>query len=214
MIDDLWLRWVVAALSVLSAAGWAYFIVARRRGWIFVVSYALDLAMAMAMAAMAWPWSASLPTKGPAVFFLLAAVWFAAITFMRVRAVSQRVLRAYHVPMMLGMAWMYAVLNGQILPGQSAGRQHTEAPGMSMPGMDMSAPDMNMTTNSSPGWITAGNWCWLVGFGIAAVVFAYLVVPKLRKPTNNRRHGLLYYASQAMMATGMAIMFCGMVFHG
>ncbi len=129
MIYDLWLRWVVTALSVLSAAGWAYFIVARRRGWIFVVSYALDLAMAMAMAAMAWPWSASLPTKGPAVFFLLAAVWFAALTFMRVRAVSQRVLRAYHVPMMLGMAWMYAVSNGQILPGQSAGRQHTGGAG-------------------------------------------------------------------------------------
>jgi hypothetical protein len=213
MIYDLWLRWVVTALSVLSAAGWAYLIVARRRGWIFVVSYALDLAMAIAMAVMAWPWSANLPTKGPAVFFVLAAVWFVAITFIRARTVSQRALSAHHALMMLGMAWMYAVPNGHILPGQSAGGQHAEAPSVSMPGMVMSATDMNMTAHSSPGWITAGNWFWLVGFGIAAVVFATIVVAKQRRPTTNRRHGLVYFASHAMMAAGMATMFCSMVFH-
>jgi hypothetical protein len=213
MIHDLWLRWVVTGLLVLSAAEWAYVIVTRRRAWTFVVSYVLHLVMAIAMAVMAWPWGTHLPTTGPAVFFLVAAVWFVTMTIVWARTVSRRALRAYHALMMLAMAWMYAVLNGHILPGQSGGGQRAEAPGTPMPGMDMGATDMNMTASSeSPGWITAGNWFWLVGFAVAAVVWTYIVAAKQRKPANKRWPGLLYGTSQAMMAAGMAIMFSSMLF--
>jgi hypothetical protein len=212
MIHELWLRWVVTGLSVLSAAEWAYVIVIRRRAWTLVVSYVLHLVMAIAMAVMAWPWGTHLPTTGPAVFFLLATVWFVTMTIVWAQTVSQRALRAYHALMMLAMAWMYAVLNGHILPGQSRGGQHTEVR-TPMPGMDMGPTDMNTSASSeSPGWITAGNWFWLVGFAVAAVVWTYLVVAKQRKPANKRWRGLLYRTGQAMMAAGMAIMFSSMLF--
>ncbi len=213
MIHDLWLRWVVTGLSVLTAAEWINVIVTRRRSWILVVSYGLHLVMAIAMAVMVWPWGAQLPTTGPAIFFLLASVWFVTLAIIWARTNSHRALRAYHGLMMLAMAWMYAVMNGHILPGQSGSGQHTETPSTSMPGMDMGPTDMNMTeSGGSPGWITAGNWFWFAGFAVAAVVCAYIAVAKRRKSAKIRWPGLLYRTSQAMMATAMAITFSCMLF--
>ncbi len=213
MIHDPWLCWVVTGLSVLTAAEWINVIVTRRRSWILVVSYILHLVMAIAMAVMVWPFGAHLPTTGPAIFFLFASVWFVTLAIIWARTASQRALRSYHALMMLAMAWMYAVMNGHLLPGQSGGGQQTEAPSTSMPGMDMGPTDMNMTESSgSPGWITAGNWFWFVGFAAAAVVWAYIAVAKRRKSAKIRWPGLLYRASQAMMAAGMAITFSSMLF--
>jgi Domain of unknown function (DUF5134) len=210
MIHHLWLRWLVTGLSVLSAAEWVNVIVTRRRAWTFVVSYALHLVMAIAMAVMAWPWSAHLPTTGPAVFFLFATLWFVTVTIVWARTVARRALRSYHALMMLAMAWMYAVLNGHILPGQSG---EAGAPSMSMPGMDMGPTDTTVTASSrSPGWITAVNWFWFVGFVVAAAVWAYIAVATRRKPANNRRRRLLYGAGQTVMATAMAITFGSMLF--
>ncbi|MDT5347838.1 MAG: hypothetical protein QOH91_1125 [Mycobacterium sp.] len=213
MIHDQWLRWLVTGLSMLSAAEWANVIATRRRAWRFIVSYTLHLVMAIAMAVMAWPFSAHLPTTGPAVFFLFAAAWFVTVTIAWAPTAARRVLRCYHALMMLAMAWMYAVLNGHILPGQSGEGQPAEAPTMSMPGMDMGPTATDVTASSGPpGWITAVNWFWFVGFVVAAAVWTYLVVAQRRKPATNRRRRLLYGAGQAMMAAGMAIMFASMVF--
>lgn len=78
MIHDLMLRWVVTGLFVLTAAECGLAIIAKRRPWTLIVNHGLHFAMAVAMAVMAWPWGARVPTTGPAVFFLLAAVWFGA----------------------------------------------------------------------------------------------------------------------------------------
>ncbi len=204
MIHDLWLRWVVTGLSVLTAAEWTNVIVTRRRSWIVVVSYALHFVMAISMAVMVWPWGAQLPTTGPAIFFLLASVWFVTVAIIWARTTPQWALRLYHALMMLAMAWMYAVMNGH---------QHTEAPSTSMPGMDMGPTDMNMTdSGGSPGWVIAGNWFWFVMFAAAAVVWAYIAVAKRHKAAKIRWPGLLYRASQAAMAAAMAITFSSTIF--
>lgn len=218
MIQDLTLRWVVTLLFVLSAAECVYAIAAGRRRWPSVVGYSLHTIMAVAMAVMAWPWGADLPTVGPMVFFLLATVWFVVIAASGAAA-GHRIVTVYHALMMLAMAWMYAVMNGRLLPGQSSGSGeassaghhagHTDMPGM--PGMDM--PGMGATDTAAPSgtgypaWIATLNWVCTVGFAIAAVfwLYRYLVARQSRSSGDTVHHlGLL---SQAMMAAGMAIMF-------
>src|ERR1700747_3036493 len=115
MIQDVFLRWIVTALFVLSAAECVFAIATGRLTWTQIVSRLLHLIMSVAMVAMAWPRGAALPTTGPMVFFLLAAVWFVAVGL---TGVGHLILNGYHALMMLAMAWMYAVMNGNLLPGQ------------------------------------------------------------------------------------------------
>jgi hypothetical protein len=209
MVDDLLLRWVVTGLFVLSAAEWGFAIVTQRRVWTAIVRYGLHFVMSIAMAVMVWPWGAQSPTTGPALFFLLAAAWFViATTLVSERTVAKRVEYGYHALMMLAMAWMYAVMNGHLLPGQSDMRHHMP-PGMQMPDMDMPATDMP-ANGGSPGWITAVNWFWFAGLVVAAVFWAYRFAAE-------RSHGAAHRwwldsLGQAMMAAGMAIMFGTMLF--
>jgi hypothetical protein len=115
------------------------------------------------------------------------------------------------------MAWMYAVMNGRLLPGQSSGSasgataHHAGHAGMDMPGMDMSGMGTAHAAASSgpgyPAWIATLNWVCAIGFAIAAVfwLYRYLVVRISNSSGDPVRHlGML---SQAMMAAGMAIMF-------
>ena len=161
MIDDLVLRWVVTVLFVLSAAEWGFAIVTQRTVWTAIVRYGLHFVMSIGMAAMVWPWGARLPTTGPAVFFLLAAVWFVvATTFVSEKTVAKRAEYGYHALMMLAMAWMYAVMNGDLLPGQSA--THHDMPS------DMPMPDMPASAGP-PRWITTIDWFWFAGLVVATV---------------------------------------------
>src|SRR5258705_9589734 len=112
MINDLLLRWVVTALSALSGVESALAIVTDRRAWTLVVRDGLRLVMAIAMAVMAWPVGTRLAETGPAVFFLLAAVWFATAAVVTGRTIAQRSVWGYHAVTMVAMAWMLAVMNG------------------------------------------------------------------------------------------------------
>lgn len=134
MIHDLILRWVVTGLFVPSAAECGLAIVTKRRPWTLVVSHSLHCVMAVAMAAMAWPWSARLPTAGPAVFFLLAAVGFVTTAVVAAQTTAPRVRYGYHGLMMLATAWMHAIMNGHLLLVGSSTQQRTQ-PGTSMPGL-------------------------------------------------------------------------------
>jgi hypothetical protein len=176
MIQDIFLRWTVTALFVLSAAECLAAIAAGRRTWIPVVDRLLQVIMSVAMVVMAWPWGMTLPTIGPLVFFILAAVWFVAIGC----AHSHGVVSGYHALEMLAMSWMYAVMNGNLLPGQGG---------------------------SCPAWIDAVNWIWAIGFAIAALWWLswYFAQPKA-EPTK-RWHCFFGAACQVMMAAGMAIAF-------
>jgi hypothetical protein len=177
--------------------------------WTAIVRYGLHFVMSVAMAMMVWPWGAQLPTRGPAVFFLLAAAWFVvATTFLSERTVAKRAEYGYHALMMLAMAWMYAVMDGHLPPGQSVMR-HRMPPDMPMPDMDMPATEMP-TSGGSPGWITAVNWFWFAGFMVAAVFWAYRFAAE-------RSHGATHRwwldsLGQTMMAAGMAIVFGAMLF--
>ena len=200
MIDDLFLRWVVTGLFALSAAQWAFAIITQRTVWTAIVRYGLHFAMSIAMAMMVWPWGPQLPTTESAVFFLLAAAWFViATTFLSERTVAKRAEYGYHALMMLAMAWMYAVMNGHLLPGQSATLHQ-----MGMAAMDMPA------SGGTPGWITAVNWFWFAGLVAATVFWAYRFAAE-------RSHGAvrrwwLDSLGQAMTAAGMAIVFGAMLF--
>ena len=134
------LRWVVIGLFALTAVEFGVAVVAKPRPWTSAVNHALHFVMAVAMVLMAWPWSAKLPTTGPAVFFLLAAMTFGAMAIFAIHTTSRRELYAYHGLMMLATAWMYVVMDSQLMPTQSSPQ-----PDMSMPGMNMSA--MSMSAN-------------------------------------------------------------------
>jgi Domain of unknown function (DUF5134) len=208
MIHDLLLRWIVTALFVLSAAESAYAIATGRRVWTNVVGLVLHLVMAVAMAIMAWPWGAALPTTGPMVFFLLATAWYVAVAF---AVVDHRAVNGYHGLMMLAMAWMYAVMNGQLLPGQSGAGRHTTAAAaaqMSMPGMNMSSAGASAQDGGGyQAWIAVLNWLCTIAFAVAAVWWLYRYFARRQAEPTQPSHRFLGVASQAMMAAGMAIMF-------
>ncbi|WKG01701.1 DUF5134 domain-containing protein [Mycolicibacterium sp. HK-90] len=197
MIADLALRWVVTVFFVLSAAECAYAFTRARDRPGSAVSQLLHLAMAVAMLAMAWPRGAELPTAGPTVFFLAAAVWFLAGALRPDRA-GGRLVNGYHAAMMTAMAWMYALMNGTFLT------QHPEAvvmAGHHMHAMEHGAPQ--------PVWIPVVNGVLTIGFVVAAAAWLYrYFVARRQSPVPSAHFGTL---CRAMMAAGMAIMFGVMV---
>jgi hypothetical protein len=198
MIHDIVLRWVVIGLFALTAVEYGVAVITKPRPWTSAVNHALHFVMAVAMVVMAWPWSTQLPTTGPAVFFLLAAVTFVAMAIFAVRTTSRQELYAYHGLMMLATAWMYVVMDGHLMPARSSAQ-----PEMSMPGMEMSA--MKMPASNLAAWFSVVGWFGAVGFGVAAVFWTCRYVLDRRRKTAPRRS--LGDLGQAMMAGGMAIFF-------
>ncbi|MGW0039236.1 DUF5134 domain-containing protein [Gordonia sp. NPDC003376] len=236
MIDGLLLRWVVTILFGLAAAQCLYLIVVRSMPWRSYVGHALHLIMSVAMLVMAWPFSMDWPTTGPMAFFILAAVWFlASLVFPgSVRNSDEcgcvppatsgfgRAAAVYHAAMMGAMAWMYAVMNGGLLPGHDSTITHQAGPmvapgivlvhdhsdhgGGDMPGMT----DMHMV--AQPGYVTPVNWVLAIGFALATVVWLYLYLDRRRRP--GAPDDVLSFAGdlcQVFMAAGMSIMFFVMV---
>jgi hypothetical protein len=216
VIDNVALRWIVTLLFALSIAGLLYLIGTTRHRWTAMVGHLLHIVMSAAMLVMAWPAGARLPTVGPMVFFVLAAVWFAAMVFLA-DARPGRVVNVYHVFMMLAMAWMYAVMNGGVLPGQSpagAGSgpmSSMDMPDTSMPGMSLPPAAAAPTATAYPAWITVIDWAWTVGFALAAVVWMYLLIIQRGKNDNRGTGWFVAPVCQAMMAAGMAVTFAVMV---
>lgn len=210
MIENLLLRWIVTALFVVSAAECVYAIATGRRGWTHIVGHSLHFVMAVAMVVMTWPRGATLPTTGPMVFFLLAAVWFVALTLVHA---GHRGIDAYHATMMLAMVWMYAVMSGSLLPApsdgtsQAGGGGHHSMPGM--PGMEM--PGASADSTGSAPFITGINWLCAVGFAVAACWWLYRCVAERKAEPSLPSHGFLGSIAQAMMAAGMAITFATML---
>ena len=211
MISDLLLRWVVTALFLVSAAECLYAVATGRRVWTHVVGQLLHFAMAVAMAVMAWPAGAALPTTGPAVFFLLAAVWFA----VRVLAdAGHRIANAYHGWMILAMAWMYAAMSGAMTAQPPEGAGVAGAPAahhgtsQAMPGMDMGG---QAEAGGTPPFVVGLNWLCAISFAVATLVWLYVVVARRRAEPHAPLSRSLGTACQAMMAAGMAIMFAVML---
>jgi len=209
MIQDLFLRSVVTALFVLSAAGCVFAIATGRRVWTHVVGQFLHLAMAVAMVAMAWPWGAAVPTAGPTAFFLLATVWFVVVAFAQS---GHRGINAYHASMMLAMAWMYAVMSGGLLPAPAEGGAGGGAPAGHHGSSSASTPDMPAADPSAePPFIVGLNWLCVIGFTVAVGWWLYRYFVARKAEPSQPSHRFLGAAAQAMMAAGMAIMFGVMV---
>jgi hypothetical protein len=203
MIQDIALRWILTALFILAAAECLFSIAADPRAWTHVVCDALHFIMSVTMAAMAWPWGTKLATIDSMVFFLLAAVWFVVVGF----GTGHRVVNGYHALMMLAMAWMYAVMNGNALPGQREARHGTATePHTSMPGMDMSGADTS-PRGGDPPWIDTVNLFCTIGFAVAALWWVYRGIAARKTVMGRPAHRLLGEARQAAMAAGITIMF-------
>jgi hypothetical protein len=199
MIHDLLLRWVVTGFFALGAIECGLPILTRRRPWTVVVSHGLHFLMAVGMAVMAWPWSMRLPTTAAAVFFLLAAAWFATRGIAAALTPASRVLDGYHGLMMLATAWMYATMNGHPSATDPSG-----PPGKSMPGMDITVVNAP-ASGGSPAWFATVNWLGTVAFAIAAAFWTYGYAVDRQHATT--RLSSLGKPAQAMMAAGMAILF-------
>jgi Domain of unknown function (DUF5134) len=209
VIHDLFLRWIVTAFFVISATEYVYGIAAGRHSWTGFVGNSLHALMAIAMAVMAWPRGADLPATGPLLFFLLASVWFIALTLGRP---GHRRANVYHAVMMAAMAWMYAVMSGGVLPASSdaasAGGHHGSS---AMPGMNMSVTFAAPDATGTPPVITGLNWFFTIGFAVAGACWLlWLFVRRGTEPFPSSRvqFGI---AAQVMMAAGMAIMFAVML---
>lgn len=218
MIADLTLRWVVTLLFVVSAAECLITLVVVRHHRAAAIGHGLHLLMAVAMAVMAWPRGAALPTTGPMVVFLAATAWFVAVAALVATTAAGRLVNTYHAVMMLAMAWMYAAMNGSILPGHSvahtggdgaAGQAghaghagHGGGGGPQAPAADMAGS----TVVSEPAYISAVNWFWTVGFAVAALFWVYRYFATRR---GGSMMTLAHFGTlcQAAMAAGMAIMF-------
>ena len=214
MIDDLALRWIVTALFAAGIVGYAYIIAAQPIRWTCTVNHLLHLAMSTAMIVMAWPAGMGLPTVGPMVFFLLAAVWFVLASGRVSSGIPDFLISSYHAVKMTAMAWMYAVMSGR-LPGQTChSSDHTVAssPGVHMAGMDMSGPETSWSA-AEPGWITTVNAFASVGFAAAALYWLYRYFDEHRSEPVARSAYLTHLAPlcQAFMAAGTAIMFSVML---
>lgn len=204
MIHDSTLRWVITGLFVLFAAQCGLAILTKPRPWTMAVNHGWHLVMAVAMAAMAWPWGAQLPTTGPAVLFLLAALWFVAMAVVAAPARGRLTVNGYHALMMVATAWMYATMDPHLLSAPPA----TPMPGMEMPGMDMGA--VNMPASSGhPVWFSAVNWLGAIGFAIAALGWTYSHFQRRQHMAIRCSLGNL---GQAMMAAGMSILFLAALF--
>lgn len=199
MIADPLLRWVATLLFALSGIEYTFALCTQRRPWHWAVSNALHVAMAIAMVAMAWPWGVRLPTTGPALFFVLGSGWFATMAVVSAHTFAQRAVCVYHFLMMLAMAWMYAVMNGHMLPGGS-GIRHPMGSGMPMTG------------GGSPGWINTVNWLWFTGCAAAAAFWAYTSARDRSRGWSGWWHNAPAHAGRAAMAAGMAMMFVALLF--
>lgn len=215
MIDDHALRWIVTVLFAASAAGYVSVLVAQHGRWRCIVNHLLHLVMSVAMIVMAWPVGIGLPTVGPMIFFVLAAVWFVLVAARASSCIPDRLTNGYNAAMMMTMVWMYAVMNGSLpsRTGHSSDHALSGSPGVEMAGMDMSEPRMSWTAAEPSGWISTVNWLTTIGFAVAALYWLYRYFAARR--TNPMPHtaplssmGLL---GQGFMAAGVAVMFAVML---
>ncbi|MFI5614500.1 DUF5134 domain-containing protein [Amycolatopsis sp. NPDC051903] len=198
MIRDLLLRWVVTAVFVLCATERGYGIVIGRLSRTDLVGHGLHALMALAMGVMAWPGGAALPAAGPFLFFLLAALWFIAITLGQA---EHRRANGYHAVMMLATAWMYATMSGILLqaPVEAAGRHDSP----SMPGMDLPA----MAAPGTSPFISGLNWLCAIGFAVAGAAWLWWLFVRRRTAPPPPGRVQVGIAAQAVSAVGMAAMF-------
>lgn len=215
MIQDMTLRWVVTLLFVFSAAVCVQAIMANRHSLANLISHSLHAIMAIAMAVMAWPRGAEIPSRGPMIFFAIAALWFLVVTM---RTAGHRGANVYHTLMMLAMAWMYAAMGG--LPLRRASDSMASMPGMDGAGGNAghgghsghAGHSAQVQSGADPAaWVGVLNWVCVVGFAVASVYWLYRFVTARLQPSTDGSGSSVGILCQLAMAAGMGIMFAVMV---
>ncbi|NJP46339.1 DUF5134 domain-containing protein [Actinacidiphila epipremni] len=195
-------------------------------------AHALHAVMGVAMAVMAWPAGMDVPATPQAVFFALAASWFAAVAVRRARG-SRRGRPAdaghpgthavLHSVMMGGMAWMLLAMSD----GMGSAPSGAEGSGSmhGMPGMAMSGPGGGMSVRlHGPSFgvavvllavfVAMGLWWLSLPLGSARLTPALQELPSAAGPSAPVRRpqetAVLLRAADAgchgAMALGMAVM--------
>lgn len=210
-MSDPTLRWVITLLFGASIAIYVYILMAQRRRWTNVVSHLLHLAMSVAMIVMVWDVGMHLPTGAAMIFFVLAALWFARAAARVSTATSERFINGYYALMSAAMAWMFAVMNGN-LPGQvvhSFDHAPSAAPAMEMSQADMATPHAMSPTGFGVEWITAVNWIATFIFAVVALYWAchYLARRRTGPVPHAGRPAHLAPLYQCCTAAGTALMF-------
>ncbi|NUS43878.1 MAG: DUF5134 domain-containing protein [Mycobacteriaceae bacterium] len=214
MITEIVLRWVVTAMFAVSAAHCVAAL--RQPGGLDRVGHCLHLLMCLAMIAMAWPFSMSWPTIPPMVLFVVAAAWFAVAAVTRG---GRRPTHAYHAVMMAAMAFMYAAMTEDLIPGSGSVMAGMDAgggmAGMDMPGMDMGGTQMSSAPAAAAGvdWTRVGATAWVAVFAAAAVLWLYrYFAHRAAAPgAGHHDHAAHLRVCEATMAAGMAVMFAAML---
>lgn len=210
MIADLTLRWVVTVLFAASVAECGYSLTRHRHSRRSAVGHSLHLIMSVAMIVMAWPFGMDVPNIPPLIFFVVAALWFLASTVALRAHHGAALTGVYHAAMMGAMAWMYAVMDGSLLPGTTSMGSMTMAADAdtSMAGMDMSSGS-HAENMSTTGWVAGVDIALVIGFGVAALWWLYRYL-SARQSDSRGQSRLIDHAGtlcQAFMAAGMSIMF-------
>jgi hypothetical protein len=215
MINDPIVRWIVTLLFVFSAGVCISAIVRNRRSTPTVITNSLHAVMAIAMAVMAWPRGADIAPRGPMLFFLAAAGWFAVVP---AKADGHQVRNTYHAVMMIAMAWMYAAMGGLHL------RSNADPASTAMPEMDMAGMSTAMDGGASHAghtghmvaaysgagpvtWLGSLNWLCAIGFAGAAVFWLYRFIATRMQASGDESHSSFGTLCQFAMAAGTAVMF-------
>lgn len=226
MIDGLFLRWFVTVLFILAAAQCVYALTRVGTSRKCRIGHFFHLAMSVAMIFMAWPFSADWPTVAPMLFFIVATVWFV-ISIATKREDCEvdrgcvpetdtmigRVVAIYHAAMMGAMSWMYAVMNGSMLPG-SESQQHQHALASARTVLAHAGHQegpMPAHNDSGPSYVDTVNSILGIGFLVAAAVWLYVYFGRRRSAPNAQLDSFIGDLCQIFMATGMGIMFLSII---
>lgn len=171
------------------------------------------LLMAVIMILMPSGLSMRVPALLQLVIFTVLALWYAALALFRPAAGEDyagshhtgRTRLIYHTLMMLAMAFMAVIMAP--LPGshQAAGSgmsAHDAMPGMSHDHSAAAMPGPGSHPWAEPVMIMAG-----VGFAVAAVWYLGRFVLGFRSPSGEWAGRLIRHATDALMASGMALSF-------
>ncbi|WP_018180676.1 DUF5134 domain-containing protein [Jongsikchunia kroppenstedtii] len=212
MISDPQLRWVLTVGLVAAIALCAVNPLRHRHNLVAVVSHVIHIAMALAMIDMVWPSAMYLPLTVGWIAFVAFGVWYLVITVFRH---YPPLTGGYHVVMMAAMAWMYIVMDSDIVHRSSSGSHGGASDSMSgvssMPGMDMSGGGGHSMSMSAglPGWAQGIDVACAIVFTAAGLwwLLRYFEVRRRRIGEGVLATDSAGALCQVLMAAAMAAMF-------
>ncbi|MFR9730962.1 DUF5134 domain-containing protein [Saccharopolyspora sp. MS10] len=128
MVESMLLSWALTVLFALTGGWCAHSATRPGLRWSDRLSSWSHVVMSLLMIAMAWPWGMSVPALPQVVLFGIIAMWFAALTALRVPCAhehgSPRLAHAHHAVMSAVMVWMVAAMPLLMMGASESGGGH------------------------------------------------------------------------------------------